>query len=179
MTESLAQLLRLLRTNKCLTVTSVGESNSIARSEVTTTLYSQLNGHIFTSEFWVLGTITSNQPDNILPARQWKNPAGVDFADPESHMPQKFDILLGADSFFDLLCSGQIKLTNGGPLLQKTLLGWVVSGRCRQQQKEATSCIALSKEDIVLGRLVERLWEFDTVPENKDLNKFLTRTNCL
>jgi len=94
-------------------------------------------------------------------------------------MPQKFDILLGADSFFDLLCSGQIKLTNGGPLLQKTLLGWVVSGRCRQQQKEATSCIALSKEDIVLGRLVERLWEFDTVPENKDLNKFLTRTNCL
>jgi len=89
MTESLAQLLRLLRTNKCLTVTSVGESNSIARSEVTTTLYSRLNGHIFTSEFWVLGTITSNQPDNMLPARQWKIAAGVDLDDPEFHKPQK------------------------------------------------------------------------------------------
>jgi len=80
--------------------------------------------------------------------------------------------LLGADSFFDLLCSAQIKLTNKGPLLHKTLLGWVVSGRCKQQQKEATSCIALSKEDMDLGGLVERLWELDTVPENKELIKF-------
>jgi len=64
---------------------------------------------------------------------------------------------------------GRIKLTNGCPLLQKTLLGWVVSGRCKQQQKEDTSCIALSKEDMVLEGLVERLWELDTVPENKEL----------
>jgi len=68
MTESLAQLLRLSRTNKCLTITSVGESNSIARSKVTTTLYSRLNGHIFTSEFWVLGTITSNHNRQFRPA---------------------------------------------------------------------------------------------------------------
>jgi len=63
--------------------------------------------HIITSEFWVLGTITSNPPDNMRPARQWKIPAGVDLADSEFHKPQRIDILLGADSFFDLLCSGQ------------------------------------------------------------------------
>jgi len=56
------------------------------------------------TEFLVLGTITSNQPDNMLPARQWKIPAGVDLADPEFHKPQRIDILLGADSFLDLLC---------------------------------------------------------------------------
>lgn len=36
--------------------------------------------------------------------------------------------MLGAETFWDMLCVGQIKLGNKSPVLQKTLLGWIVSG---------------------------------------------------
>nr|CAI5856921.1 unnamed protein product [Callosobruchus analis] len=37
-------------------------------------------------------------------------------------------MLIGADLFYDLLCIGQTKLGPGMPILQRTRLGWIVSG---------------------------------------------------
>lgn len=38
------------------------------------------------------------------------------------------DLILGAEIFYDLLCSGQHRLGIGLPIIQNTRLGWVVSG---------------------------------------------------
>jgi len=60
----------------------------------------------------------------------WKIPENLQLADPEFHIAQRVDLLIGASLFYELLCVGQIRLLPGLPLLQKTRLGWVVSGGC-------------------------------------------------
>ncbi|KAH8397359.1 hypothetical protein KR215_003384, partial [Drosophila sulfurigaster] len=90
-----------------------------------------VNKHQFDADFWVLKSLSNQQPVSYITVRQLQIPANVELADPYFYKPQRIDLLLGADSFFDLLCTGQIKLNDSGPLLQKTLVGWFVSGRCK------------------------------------------------
>ena len=49
-------------------------------------------------------------------------------SDPMFNTPQKIDILIGGEVFFDLMSVGKIKQ----PIIQKTLLGWIVAGKCKQ-----------------------------------------------
>ncbi|XP_067647299.1 uncharacterized protein Indy isoform X1 [Eurosta solidaginis] len=76
-------------------------------------------------------------------------------------------MLIGASLFYELLCVGQIKLAAGLPVLQKTRLGWVVSGGdC--QSKTAMALNAISSADVEdenmvqLDQIVRRFWEMDS-----------------
>lgn len=65
-----------------------------------------------------------------------------------------------------MLCSGQIKLSEDAPLLQKTLLGWVVAGRWKQLNTHPVSCAMIAtSEHGTLEALVERLWEIEEMPK--------------
>ncbi|CAG9105620.1 unnamed protein product [Plutella xylostella] len=49
-------------------------------------------------------------------------------ADDFYHEPGEVDMIIGAELFFELLCIGRHRLGDGQPTLQKTRLGWVVTG---------------------------------------------------
>lgn len=49
-------------------------------------------------------------------------------ADKSYNKPQRIDMLIGAELFFDLLGQDQIKLTNNGPTLKETKFGWIMAG---------------------------------------------------
>ncbi|KAH1028378.1 hypothetical protein HUJ05_001735, partial [Dendroctonus ponderosae] len=57
-----------------------------------------------------------------------KIPPNVILADPSIDQPNSIDILIGIDKFWDLLSTGQIKLGKNLTVIQKTHLGWVISG---------------------------------------------------
>jgi len=63
-------------------------------------------------------------------------------ADPEFRSSQRIDLLMGASAslFYELLCVGQVKLLSGLPLMQRTQLGWIVSGSC--SRSDVTDSIA-------------------------------------
>jgi len=63
-----------------------------------------------------LRSLTKHVPDNIA------------LADNAYNKPQKIDMLLGAELFFDLMYPGKIKSTSNGPIMQEMRLGWIVAG---------------------------------------------------
>ena len=69
-----------------------------------------------------------------LPARgirkiDVKIPNGIELADPQFDKPRPIDLLIGAGLYYELECSGMIRLQDDQPFFKKTLLGWVVTGK--------------------------------------------------
>lgn len=56
----------------------------------------------------VLNKITDNLPAISIRPSLFQFPS-VKLADPEFHLSNRIDILIGADTFWNLLCLGQIK----------------------------------------------------------------------
>ncbi|XP_070067080.1 uncharacterized protein [Drosophila virilis] len=84
------------------------------------------------------------------------------------------DMLIGGSLFFYLLCVGQIKLTSGLPILQKTRFGWVATGGAPHAGK--SSLVArrfLMNADLLvdshlqtnaqIDEIIRRLWELESV----------------
>ncbi|XP_070068117.1 uncharacterized protein [Drosophila takahashii] len=72
--------------------------------------------------------ITDHQPSFSFDIANWNIPNNIPLADPEFFRPQRIDLFIGANLFFDLLSVGQIRLSPELLILQKTRVGWVASG---------------------------------------------------
>jgi len=70
-------------------------------------------------------------------------------------------MLLGADVFYRLLCVGQIPLGNGELLLQKTRLGWIVTGSLSINSKKQVECKLLSSSYCDIQAQLERFWSLE------------------
>ncbi|GJQ69276.1 hypothetical protein Trydic_g2276, partial [Trypoxylus dichotomus] len=76
----------------------------------------------------VVPQITDNLPNFSIDGTLMNIPANLTLADPSLYIPSKVDMLLGPGIFSDLLCVGQIRIGPGQPILQKSKLGWILSG---------------------------------------------------
>lgn len=79
-------------------------------------------------QFLVLPRITEKLPLIKFEKMQLNIPKYLQLADEQFNIPKSIDILLGAGIFFDLIKHGKIKLENNQPILQETILGWIVTG---------------------------------------------------
>ncbi|XP_037931148.1 uncharacterized protein LOC119665960 [Teleopsis dalmanni] len=77
-------------------------------------------------EAFVLPKIVSNQPSQHLQISNWNLPNSIQLADPTFYKSDKIDMLLGAEFYHQLLSPGQIQLSRELPILQNTVLGWIV-----------------------------------------------------
>ncbi|XP_066595949.1 uncharacterized protein [Prorops nasuta] len=79
-------------------------------------------------------------PNEVFPREDARVPSNIKLADPQFHLPQRVDLLIGSGATLSLLCVGQINLSRNECDLyaQKTLLGWVIVGEAssRRQRKE-------------------------------------------
>ncbi|XP_043865078.1 uncharacterized protein LOC122757320 [Drosophila mojavensis] len=150
-TARFANLLQLKRTKSVASVCGVGDSNvAMDGSSICLTLQAHASEYTTSITAMVATNITGRQPSSNV------NTSNV------------VDLLIGASLFYDLLCVGQIKLMPGLPLLQKTRLGWVVSGG---EARNHNSVLIASKTpldpitdscaDIKLDSLVRRFWEVE------------------
>ncbi|KAH8373689.1 hypothetical protein KR009_002602, partial [Drosophila setifemur] len=146
-TSRLAHQLQLPRHKSATAVSGLGDSSFCSDGFTI-----NLNLKSLTSEYsasicaLVAPTITGNQPSLTVCPDDWRIPNNIRLADPEFHKSQKIDLLIGASLFFKLLCVGQINLSAGLPLLQKTLLGWIVTGGGSEGNK-SSALLAQSMSD--------------------------------
>ncbi|XP_054746731.1 uncharacterized protein LOC129251357 [Anastrepha obliqua] len=145
-TTRFANQLQLFKTKASATVSGIGDAN-------------------FPTEGYSLDLSVCSVSTN-----EWNVPSNIPLADPGFNLPQRIDLLIGAGLFFDLLCVGQIHLGSGLPLLQKTRLGWVLSGGGQQtpnlssfivRQKSSSGLIPSTRLDY----LVRRFWEIEHIFE--------------
>jgi transposase InsO family protein len=163
LTNRLAELLQLKRRNSALHINGIGASGTKAGQSVQATVKSRYNAYSATLDFIVLPQITQYLPSSPVNISSWNLPKHIELADPEFHKPQRIDLLLGAEIFFELLCVGQFRLTPGYPTLQKTTLGWIVSGRTDQTTTALSTLCHLSVMDRVDEQL-QRFWTLEECP---------------
>ncbi|XP_011858217.1 PREDICTED: uncharacterized protein LOC105555783 [Vollenhovia emeryi] len=142
-------------------ISGLGELSTQTRTLVKVTLQSRINGFQVNLDCLVIGKITQNIPVNRLSLQELRIPEGITLADPDFDKPSHVDLLLGAEVFFELLCIGKIKIADGQPTWQKTLLGWIVSGSLlvEPQTSKATICGLDVNEQ--LNENLARFWQIE------------------
>ena len=168
-TEEFSQTLRLPRKKHHLEILSIGQASTDIKHSTSTSIKSRKSGFELPLSFCITSHI-AYQPEAEIEVSSWKIPSNLELADEEFFKSRRIDLLLGAESFFDLLAVGQIKLGPSLPLLQKTLLGWVVSGRYTRQPgipKSSSACLLSIEESI--DENLQHLWKLDEVSRTVDM----------
>lgn len=142
-------------------IAGIGQSCTKALYRVKAEIKSSIGDFTTKLTFLILDKITERLPTNEFDARDLKIPDGVKLADVNFNKHDTVDMLLGAEIFFDLLKSDQIKLGPGFPLLQDTLLGWVVSGPMPSTVIEGNKAVCNVAIDEGLRYNLEKFWLID------------------
>lgn len=109
----------------------------------------------------VISNITGNIPSIHFDPSKITIPNYVQLADPMFYEPKEIDLLIGADTFWRVLDKGSITLGKSKPVLQKTRLGWVISGPLEIPGKRFTYCNFSRNQDI--QNLLTKFWEIEDV----------------
>ncbi|XP_065093592.1 uncharacterized protein LOC135714203 [Ochlerotatus camptorhynchus] len=128
-TESLCQKLRLKRVKLNSPVSGIGQSTVNVHFGVTISLASRYGDHRFSLDCLVLPKLTISLPSHHIDVTRWRIPRNLPLADPQFNISQKIDMIIGAELFYSLLEHQQISVATGYPLLQKTVLGYIVCGK--------------------------------------------------
>ena len=90
----------------------------------------------------LVAKIIDRTPSSILPRKKLNIPGNIPLADPRFHIPHAVDLLINAGTSVSLLSIGQLKLSSEHYeiRLQKTLLGWVVTGGMDTNAEGAAVC---------------------------------------
>ncbi|XP_078051671.1 uncharacterized protein LOC144477805, partial [Augochlora pura] len=168
MTEELAERLELAQEKISLPFAGLGQLTTRANYRVKTQIISKSGQFKQEVEFVALPTITSALPSRKINRKGLLIPKNIRLADPEFDKPAKIDALIGTTIFYKLLSSGQIKLcSNSDVILQKTLLGWIVTGEVNEPQsasKSSTkSCLLINS----LEHQIAKFWEVEEIPQTK------------
>nr|CAI5866062.1 unnamed protein product [Callosobruchus analis] len=111
-----------------LTVEGINNTVSQIKYKCSVEIQSVSNDYKKVIECFVVPEITGVVANVPIDMKKLNMPRNVALADPNVHVPSRISMLIGEDLFYNLLCIGQTKLGPGMPILQRTRLGWIVSG---------------------------------------------------
>ncbi|XP_045450168.1 uncharacterized protein LOC123658922 [Melitaea cinxia] len=130
----------------------------------------QLNSRVssFTAKLTclIVPRITGNVPNNKIELQNLKLPLNIELADPAFYQPADIDILIGADVFWDIIGTQQIKLGQDKPTLLDSKLGWLVSGPVGKSTCNDNFMCNFTQLDIYES--MKRFWEVEELPTTKD-----------
>lgn len=126
-TERVVQQLGLTRIKQLMTICGIVASSAKSTHCTVVTFSSVDSSYSHTLTFNVLQKITNEILAWAINTSCWKIPSDLRVGNPNFATPQKIDLVIGAQLFFS-----QLSATDDSaacqPLLQRTVLGWVVSG---------------------------------------------------
>ncbi|XP_037957896.1 uncharacterized protein LOC119687597 [Teleopsis dalmanni] len=154
-TERLASRLGLQVSSSSICIEDIGIGKLSSKSRTTLFVQSKVTDYKTILEAFVLPKIVSNQPSQHLQISNWNLPNNIQLADPTFYKSDKIDMLLGAEFYHQLLSPGQIHLSRELPILQNTVLGWIVSGKIQNAN-------TIASEDS-LENAIEQLWKVEEV----------------
>lgn len=169
-TEKCCKRLGLQRMRMNLDVFGLG--SSLLNTKHMVTFIVQPRGKLdlqLTVDAVVLPKICTNLPNKILDVSKFSHLLNLNLADPNFHIPNKIELLLGADLFPLILGSGQIVGSENSPSAFNTIFGWVVMGKIpTTNTRDQVNSFHIST-DINLTDSMKRFWELEEIPE----------TNCV
>jgi hypothetical protein len=163
-TEWCVQRLKLARNQSAISIQGINNVNTATHHSVSIHLRSRRTDWHTSLTCAVLPNITSNVPATKLDTTSWKLPNDILLADEHFDMPGAIDLLIGADLFYEILLSNQ-RTRKGYPVLQETVLGWIVSGKTPAiNSSSSTHRSFFRRETTPLEANLNRFWEIQPEP---------------
>ncbi|GBN15570.1 hypothetical protein AVEN_55008-1 [Araneus ventricosus] len=121
-------------------------------------------------DFLLVPKISHLSPSKKINVEHWNIPNNVQLADPTFFIPQKVDLLLGAELFFAFLEKDKIKIGNN-LFLQSSCFGYLVSGNISDNNLDiSTKYCFLTKNLEALNKTLTNFWEIEDVDYQKACN---------
>lgn len=104
-------------------------------------------------------------------------PKDIKLADEQFNKPKGIDVLLGANIFYDLLKTGQIKLSKNMPVLQETVSGWIISGNLSlhsnfKNHSQKFTCNFIQENEMnSLNDTLVKFWQIEELPKKQMLSR--------
>lgn len=170
--EKLCKILNLPLNKIDFSVTGINQISSNINFRTTAKIHSKTNDFQISLSCLVLPNITGNLPNFSFDKNILNLPPNIVLADPNFHKSTSIDLLVGAEVFWELVSIGQIKLGNGQPILQKTKLGWILSGPIsfkNSGDRKSIHC-NISLDDNFLNDQLSKFWEIENICDTKFLS---------
>ncbi|XP_055619069.1 uncharacterized protein LOC129764228 [Toxorhynchites rutilus septentrionalis] len=165
-TEALRYKLNLDRIHTTTDVAGIGSTIAKVNYSATAVISSRFSAFQKRLSFLALPSITRMLPSSSVDVTEWNIPVQIRLADPTFNVPGPIDAIVGNECFADLLRYGKISLGSNLPILQKTVFGWIVSGKCTEVlQRVPHHPFHLSRLDN-LDFLVRKMWELESCSSN-------------
>ncbi|XP_047535027.1 uncharacterized protein LOC125069551 [Vanessa atalanta] len=161
--EDIVQTLRLKREKINGVVTGLSGGNQLSiKHMVEVNLRSKVQP-TFTVHVkaYVLRNITNYLPTQQITMFNWPELDNKTLADPEFHIPNKIQLLLGAEVYSKIIDVGLLKSPSGSIVAQSTYLGWILSGDTNDTKpvkEKQTISLHISVSD---NEQLKRFWEIE------------------
>lgn len=160
--ESLAQRVNHPRTREFLPIHGIGgQRSTVCRGRVTVNIASRSNSCFSLSlNAYILSKLTSYVPPVRVLTASWSHLNGLPLADPGFADSTPIDLVLGAEVYGAILEEGLRKGDVGSPIVQKTTLGWILSGSVASQADDSPIFAngLQCSIDHELSDLLQRFW---------------------
>ncbi|KAF0749640.1 Uncharacterized protein FWK35_00020469 [Aphis craccivora] len=143
-----------------------GVSNaSTTTSHVSTfNISPRTNGKQMTLTALVSPKITVDLPTVAVDVSQWTHLEQVELADPTFYVPNKIDLLIGAEYSLDIMLDGKIQGPKGTPSLHNSIFELIVCGKLSKLHNELSMFKSVTCCTTTVESLVNRFWELEEVP---------------
>ncbi|UYV73846.1 hypothetical protein LAZ67_11001122 [Cordylochernes scorpioides] len=122
------------------------------------------NDQLFSARAFVVGRVTADLPNFQIQSADFPHLENLLLADPEFYVTKPIDLILGADTFVEIILGHKTDLKHH-PIALNTKLGWLVSGRIHSNIKSNTSVINHCTTE--LDSNIRKFWELEDVPISK------------
>lgn len=139
-TESFANKLKLKKENVNVKVSGVSSEVKV-KYQVNAFITSCLSKYEQNIECLVMSKFINNVPTSDL--KNINVPAMISntLADPQFSKSNEVDMLIGAEHFYEIMKSGNIRFNQHSPIFQETVFGWIVGGRVIEKFERSSKTV--------------------------------------
>lgn len=169
-TESTVQYLGIKKLPVTNQVTGLGgNKNVVSKAMVIIDIQSRVNPNVIIPvKAYVLNNITSVLPSRRVEIIKWEEINEL-LADPQYYIPNKIDILLGAEVYSQVLQDGLRRGPFGTPIAQATSLGWILSGGANSNAKASANINVMHCCTNENNEMLKKFWELESdIPQPRE-----------
>lgn len=189
LSERVADLLCLPKRSIDIPVVGVNGMKSKVKFRIQAAVESMVNDVQFTLDYLIVPRVTSTLPAKRIDVSSWPIPNDLQLADSKFNEPSRIDMLIGAEVFYDLLQAGRIRMSRDLPMLQESVLGWLVAGSVVEEEPVSTVRVcqisSVTEPEDNLQELLKRFWtieeqvfDVESTPSDDDCETHFAETHA-
>ncbi|XP_018394546.1 PREDICTED: uncharacterized protein LOC108773284, partial [Cyphomyrmex costatus] len=166
--ENLAQRLRLSRTRVAVSVTGIGETQSVARHAALISVSSKTGkGPSYSTTAIIMRSLTKYTPPKIAYQISLAHLSGLPWADPQPSSADPIEMIIGADLYGAVLLPGLCSGSSNQPTAQNSIFGWIMSGPISTSSSSNMSNVTVNHTTLHdnLDDEIRQFWEVEELPQ--------------